>query len=61
MEQTSTPPLIPQEPKDKPETSWGLFIGLFLILIVIVAGAYYAYTERIAPQIHPQTPPESAN
>jgi len=55
MEQTSTPPLIPQEPsKGKTEPSWGLFIGLLLILIVIIAGAYYAYTERIAPQLHPQ-------
>ena len=47
---------MPQEPSSKkPGTPWGLFIGLILILVVIVAGAYYAFNQRIAPQLHPQT------
>lgn len=39
------------EPKKK--TPWGLFIGLFLILGVIVLGALYTFNKRYYPVTHP--------
>jgi hypothetical protein len=54
MEPITTPPtaLVPSPKKSNP---WGLLIGLLIILAIIVAGAYYAFTERVAPQTPIQT------
>lgn len=32
-----------------PNSSWGAIISIFIILAIVVAGAYYAFTDRIAP------------
>jgi len=37
------------------QTSWGVLIGLLLILIVIVASALYVFEQRINPTIAPAT------
>lgn len=29
--------------------SWGAIISILLILAIVVAGAYYAFTDRVAP------------
>ncbi len=47
---TSQEPELSQRPRRARRTPWGLFIGLLLILAIIVAGAYYTLTERLAPQ-----------
>ncbi len=39
MEPTATPPAK--------KTSWGVLIGLLLILIVIVASALYVFDQRL--------------
>ncbi|HEY4489234.1 MAG TPA: hypothetical protein VJA87_02010 [Candidatus Paceibacterota bacterium] len=33
----------------RPNNSWGAIISILLILAIVVAGAYYAFTDRIAP------------
>lgn len=35
------------------KTPWGILIGLLLILAIVVFGAYYALSERIAAQSTP--------
>lgn len=42
MEPTDQTPHVSQKKK----APWGALIGLVLILAIIVAGAYYAFTER---------------
>jgi hypothetical protein len=39
------------EPKKK--TPWGVFIGLAIILIMIVIGAFYSFSTRYYPVTHP--------
>lgn len=34
--------------KQNKSTPWGTLIGLLLILVIIVAGAYYAFTQRFS-------------
>ncbi len=41
----------------KHSTPWGLFIGLLLILVIIVSGAYYALVKRIG--VSPLSPTNS--
>jgi len=36
-------------------TPWGLFVGLLLILIVIVASALYVFEQRISAPAGPAT------
>jgi hypothetical protein len=50
MEHASTPPTMPRNPK-RP-APWGIFVGLILILAIIVAGAYYAFSKRFVPKAH---------
>lgn len=46
---SSTPSTAAFASDTQKSTPWGLLVGLLLILAIIVAGAYYAFTERIAP------------
>ncbi|HEY0011074.1 MAG TPA: hypothetical protein VGB97_04200 [Candidatus Paceibacterota bacterium] len=48
MEFTTTPALPRTNRPSK--GSWGALISIFLILAIVVAGAYYALTDRIALQ-----------
>ncbi len=51
MDPITTPSALEtQQSHPEKQSSWGLFIGLILILAIIVGSAYYAFTERIAPQ-----------
>lgn len=36
-------------PARRPNNSWGAIISILLILAIVVAGAYYAFTDRVAP------------
>lgn len=36
------------EHTSKRQGSWGAMIGILLILAMVVAGAYYAFTDRLA-------------
>jgi hypothetical protein len=33
----------------KNQSPWGVIIAILLILGIVVSGAYYAFTQRIAP------------
>lgn len=33
----------------RPNNSWGAIISILLILAIVVAGAYYAFTDRVTP------------
>lgn len=45
-----TDPRITLAPNVRPEakTPWGAIIGILLILMIVVGGAYYALTDRLA-------------
>jgi hypothetical protein len=47
MDYHSTPETAHETSKHP--TPWGLFVGLFLILAIIVSGAYFTLQERIGP------------
>lgn len=34
--------------RPKTATPWGAIIGILLILVIVVGGAYYALTDRLA-------------
>ncbi|MEA2701457.1 MAG: hypothetical protein QOE22_166 [Candidatus Parcubacteria bacterium] len=36
-------------PAARPNNSWGAMISILLILAIVVAGAYYAFTDRVSP------------
>ena len=44
----------------RPNSSWGAIISILLILAIVVAGAYYAFTDRVAPS-NPSAPAPSAD
>lgn len=37
----------------KPRTSWGAIIGLLLVVVIVVAGAFYMLGERVAHERQP--------
>lgn len=39
-------PISTEEQPKKRSTPWGAIIGLVLILAIVVAGAYYSFTNR---------------
>lgn len=41
-----TPETLSATPSRK--TPWGAIIGILLILVIVVTGAYYALTDRLA-------------
>ncbi|MEO6536474.1 MAG: hypothetical protein ABIT47_02190 [Candidatus Paceibacterota bacterium] len=47
IETTPSNPITPTT--KKVETPWGVIIATLLILGIVVSGACYAFTERIAP------------
>ncbi|MES2225555.1 MAG: hypothetical protein V4480_01985 [Patescibacteria group bacterium] len=40
---------------------WGVFIAILLILLIVVAGAYYTLTKRITPQPVPTSTTANAS
>lgn len=32
----------------RPNSSWGTIISILIILAIVIAGAYYAFTDRVA-------------
>lgn len=36
------------------KTPWGAIIGILLILVIVVTGAYYALTDRLADMSAPE-------
>ncbi|MDB5245274.1 MAG: hypothetical protein JWN90_379 [Parcubacteria group bacterium] len=49
MDIETTPTDSSIAPSKKGQTPWGVIIAILLILVIIVSGAYYAFTERITP------------
>jgi hypothetical protein len=45
MDSQTTPGTLRQ----RPNNSWGAIISILLILAIVVIGAYYAFTDRVAP------------
>jgi hypothetical protein len=39
--------------------SWGAIISILIILAIVVAGAYYAFTDRYTPDSTSSTPSPS--
>ncbi|CAN5765404.1 hypothetical protein BH11PAT2_BH11PAT2_03370 [soil metagenome] len=48
-EQTSTSPNVNDATEKKGQSPWGVLIAILLILGIVVSGAYYALSQRIAP------------
>ena len=42
------PSSTPDQVNEKATTPWGALIGILLILGIVVAGAYYALSDRLA-------------
>jgi hypothetical protein len=38
----------PEQISPRPNNSWGAIISILLILVIVVAGAYYAFTDRVS-------------
>lgn len=51
----SETPTQPQMPSPKAQ-SWGAVISIFIIVMMIVVGAFYSWGKRIAEQTVPVTP-----
>lgn len=32
----------------RPGSSWGTIVSILIILVIVVAGAYYAFTNRVS-------------
>jgi hypothetical protein len=43
-------PLLPQGTPSPKAQSWGAFISIIIIMLMVIIGAFYAWGQRIAQQ-----------
>lgn len=48
MPPESSEPVAPVSAPETKKTPWGSLIGIVLIVIILVAGAFYVWQERLA-------------